>query len=112
MCGTCGMDVRQAKWRYGVLNATPRRQDPKRTRSMADLRTSIMGLSAGAKPDLIMVILSSDDKVFYAALKSVIFIYSLVIFTANIKLKGSAGRYAGRHECLRHRAEVPEESGT
>lgn len=63
------MNVQQAKWRYGILQPPARGQDPNRTRAMQELRTSIMSLSAGAKPDLILIILSSDDKVFYAALK-------------------------------------------
>lgn len=69
MCGTCGMNVQQAKWRYGILQPPPRGQDPNRTRAMQELRTSLTTLSEGVKPDLVLIILSSDDKVFYAAVK-------------------------------------------
>lgn len=67
MCKTCGMGVENTKWKYDVLRPPPRQSDPSRDQAFAMLQQSLRALPG--RPDLVLILLSNDDKVFYAGIK-------------------------------------------
>ena len=68
MCGVSGMRTANAKWQYAYAPLPSRREDPNRDRAMRKIEETLKSMK---KPDIVLVILSSDDKVIYSGIKLV-----------------------------------------
>jgi eukaryotic translation initiation factor 2C len=70
MCGVSGMRTANAKWQYAYANLPSRREDPNREKAIRKIEETLKSMK---KPDIVLVILSSDDKVIYSGIKLVLY---------------------------------------
>lgn len=63
MCKTCGLDVSANKWVYGMVEPVKRSAEQTMVKVEAELK------KLPGKPNLILVVLPSDDKILYSAVK-------------------------------------------
>ncbi|KAF8341583.1 Piwi domain-containing protein [Cantharellus anzutake] len=63
-CGKCGMNISNVRWTKHHINVPP--NDPGKKNSKVAIERT---LKSGSKPDIVLVILGSDDKALYAAIK-------------------------------------------
>jgi hypothetical protein len=71
------MNITNNKWRFDVVRPPSRDRDPERRQAIDMLDAALRKLPG--RPALALIVLSNDDKVFYAMLKYVT-VYFLSLF--------------------------------